>query len=76
MKKTEYVGGATAYYRAIIDGLDADKSVLKRLFNRGDYCAAYLNNPTENVIYPYIQGHKGFGIGKVASVKGIWLSCR
>lgn len=70
MRKPEYVGGATAYYRAIIDGLDADKSVLKRLFNRGDYCAAYLNNPTENVIYPYIQGHKGFGIGKVASVKG------
>ena len=70
MRKPEYVGGVTAYYRALLDGKKPDHSELERLFNRGDYCSAYLKNRTENVIYPYIQGHKGYKIGKVVSVKG------
>lgn len=70
MRKPEYVGGVTAYYRAILDNKKADHTEIERLFNRGDYCSAYLKNPTENVIYPYIQGHKGYKIGKVVSVNG------
>ena len=70
MRKPEYVGGVTAYYRAVLDGERADETIVKKLFNRGDYCAAYLDDPTENVIYPDIQGHKGLKIGNVASTRG------
>lgn len=69
MRKPEYIGGVVAHYRRLLDGEQSDETVIKRLFNRGDYCSAYLRNPTENVIYPYIQGHKGLKIGSVETVK-------
>ncbi|MBE5731434.1 MAG: U32 family peptidase [Clostridiales bacterium] len=70
MRRPEYVGEAVNAYKRILDGLPYDISNLEAMYNRGDYCTAHLFNPTENVIYPHIQGHIGKKIGKIVSLKG------
>lgn len=76
MRRPEYVGESTAVYREALNALDSNKKInldaatdrLKLVFNRGDYCEGYLRDATENVIYPYVQGHKGIKIGTVKTV--------
>jgi hypothetical protein len=48
------------------------------MYNRGDYCKAHIFNPTENVVFPHVQGHLGKKVGKVVSVKNgkALLSCK
>ena len=78
MRRAEYVGESVSVYRHAIESLGKynDYSVtdgeqqLKKIFNRGDYCRGYLHMPTENVIYPLVQGHKGVKIGTVEKVMG------
>lgn len=70
MRRAEYVGEATRHYKTLLSGSDDDVRDLNALFNRGNGCHAYLDNPTENVIYPNIQGHVGVKIGTVKSVNG------
>ena len=70
MRRPEYVGEAVYAYRRILDGKPYDISNLESMYNRGDYCTAHLFNPTENVIFPHIQGHIGKKIGKIVSLKG------
>ena len=78
MRRKEYVAESTSVYRQALDALAANKvpdteSLTKRLksvYNRGDYCSAYTCDPTEKVIYPLVQGHKGQKIGRVKSVHG------
>lgn len=70
MRRPEYVGEAVRHYKALVGGKQDSGENLKKLFNRGNSCTAYLNNQTENVIYPYTQGHMGVEIGKVTEVCG------
>lgn len=70
MRSTEYVAEATRIYRKALDGeriMEKDRDALKAVFNRGDYCAGYLQG--NQVIYPDMQGHKGVRIGKVTAVR-------
>ncbi|MDE6398673.1 MAG: U32 family peptidase, partial [Clostridiales bacterium] len=74
MRAAEYVAETVAVYRAAIDGKPYADGLqrLKKVFNRGDYCAAYTQNPTESVIYSKVQNHIGIPVGKVRAVrKGI-----
>ena len=79
MRRAAYVGETVRAYRNAIDcikenrkncSLDDDIIRLKSMFNRGDYCKAHLFAPTENIIYPYINGHIGQKIGVVEQVFG------
>lgn len=65
MRRAEYVGGTVKHYNDILDGLSPNNSNVKRLFNRGDYCQAYLQNHTPSIVYSSIQGHIGEKIGTV-----------
>ncbi len=70
MRRPEYVAVATKTYRNAIDGKPYNLNLLKAMFNRGDYTIAHLNDPTENVIFPKVQGHLGVKHGKVLTVNG------
>lgn len=72
MRTPEYVAETVSVYRSAIDGKrigieDIDR--LKRVFNRGDYCKAYLMDSTENIIYDKVQNNIGVKAGTVKSVK-------
>ncbi len=70
MRTPEYVAETVSVYRKAIDGVstESDLDRLKRVFNRGDYCKAYLLSPTENVIYSKVQNNIGVEAGTVAWV--------
>ncbi len=70
MRRAEYVAEATRHYKALLSGCTDSDKALKTLFNRGDGCNGYLNNPTENIIYPNIQAHIGTTFGTVKSITG------
>lgn len=70
MRRAEYVAEATRHYKALLSGCTDSDKALKTLFNRGDGCNGYLNNPTENIIYPNIQAHMGTTFGTVKSITG------
>ena len=70
MRRAEYVGEAVRHYKALLSGVVDSERNLDTLFNRGNGCHAYLDNPTENVIYPNVQGHIGVKTGVVKLVKG------
>ncbi len=67
MRSPEYVYAATSYYRAIMDGKDADASPMKRAYNRGDYTDGYAFGWNPSVRYPIANGHIGESVGKVTS---------
>lgn len=70
LRKVEYVSEVTRIYRKALDGdpiSDSDRDVLKLVFNRGDFCAGYLDG--NDLIYPYMQGHKGVSVGEVTAVR-------
>lgn len=76
MRRPEYVGESVAIYKKATERLlekdcgfsPDDMMRLKKIYNRGDYCNGYIGNPTENVVYPQVQGHKGIKIGTVEKV--------
>lgn len=70
LKRKEYVGEVTRLYKkALSQPLDADDAArLKLLFNRGEFCAAYLAG--KDVVYPALQSHLGLKVGRVTSVVG------
>lgn len=70
MRRAEYVGEAVRHYKALLSGIADSGRELDALFNRGNGCHAYIDNPTENIIYPNVQGHIGVKTGVVKSVKG------
>lgn len=70
MRRPEYVGEAVRYYKLLTHGKSPSDYALKGLFNRGEGCVGYLNNPTENVIYPTSQNHIGTNIGRVYALNG------
>lgn len=77
MRRPEYVGEAVCAYRKLLDNISYREENLSAMYNRGDYCTAHNFNPTENIIYPNIQGHMGKRVGKVVSLKNnkAMLSC-
>lgn len=77
MRRSEYVGSVVSLYRKILDGKKYSLDDVKLMYNRGDYTQVHLKNPTNNVIYPYAQGHIGLKQGKVLSINGKFakLSC-
>lgn len=77
MRRAEYVGESVAVYKRVLHACLQDKNYdavtetakLKKLYNRGNYCRGYLTAPSENVVFPFIQGHMGFKIGTVKNVE-------
>lgn len=64
LKRNEYVAGTVREYRKALDiGFNNDLTVLKRLFNRGEYTKGY--GLDDKIIYSYAPNHIGVNAGKV-----------
>lgn len=72
LRTPEYVAETVSVFKKALSVKPDGNSLirLKKVFNRGNYCGAYLKKPTENVIYSVAQNNIGFSIGKVSAVKG------
>lgn len=65
MRSEEYVSQAVSVYKSNMPK-DEAVSALKAVFNRGDYCGAYLDDDASfNVVYRKTQGNIGTHIGKI-----------
>ncbi len=75
-RRKEYVGQAVEVYKKAIDEnivSAQDKTNLKKMFNRGDYTDGYLyTTDTNQIMYPYVQGHKGIECSKISGIKNIF----
>lgn len=70
MRSAEYAYRAVSVYKSNMPA-NAAKNALKSVFNRGDYCTAYLiDNAPFNVVYPQTQSNIGILIGKLDKVNG------
>lgn len=69
MRRPEYVGEAVYCYRCALDKIPYDKSRIAKMFNRGNYTKAYIDNPKNDVIYHQSQNHIGYRVGKVLGIK-------
>lgn len=76
MRRAEYVGEAVRHYKDLILGKKSSQNALYSIYNRGDFCHGYLDNPTESLIYPKLQGHKGVDIGRVVKINGKFAQLR
>lgn len=72
MRRAEYVGSAVHYYRAILDGNNAQPllSDLKRTYNRGNYTKGLAFGQDKRLLSTAIQGHLGEKVGVVKVVNG------
>ncbi|MEG1922956.1 MAG: DUF3656 domain-containing protein [Clostridia bacterium] len=71
-RRSEYVAQCVKSYKYAQNNNyqinNNDMINLKKLFNRGDYTNGYaFDNATNKLMSPFIQGHKGFCIGKITS---------
>ena len=75
LRRSEYAAAAVKYYRALVDGKDADSAftLLKRAFNRGDYCEGLGFGQKRNFLSRAVQGHIGEEIGEVTITKRGYL---
>ncbi len=73
MRRSEYVGAAVKYYRALLDGGDQDTafSLLRRTYNRGDYTLGLAFGQEKDFLSRGVQGHIGEQIGRVTFRHGI-----
>ncbi len=70
MRSTEYVAQAVRVYKSQMPKNDADNA-LKAVFNRGNYCSAYLDDGAPfRVVYSKSQSNIGVSIGKIDKVSG------
>lgn len=70
MRSEEYVAQAVRVYKSNMPPIEAKKA-LSSVYNRGDYCSAYLDEGAQfNVIYPSSQSNIGRSIGKVERISG------
>ena len=77
-RRAEYVAQATDCYIRTLNGRGSsqDLSLLKRVYNRGDYTKGYAYSFTAtDLIDSGIQGHKGERIGTVKAVSGQNVYC-
>lgn len=78
MRRAEYVGAATRYYRSILDGASTQTlsfalSDLKRTYNRGNYTKGLAFLQDKRFLSPKVQGHIGEKVGVVKVVNGNYL---
>lgn len=72
MRSSEYVAEACDIYSRAMRGETVTNAIprLQTVFNRGDYCSAYLDSPTGfSITYPSIQGNLGAPCGTVSAIK-------
>lgn len=70
MRSDEYVAQAVSVYKFAMPSKSA-VNALKSVYNRGDYCRAYLDENAEfNVIHSKSQANIGKSIGKIDTVRG------
>lgn len=70
MRSDEYVAQAVRVYKSSM-AINSAERALKAVFNRGDYCTAYMEeNAAFNVIYDKAQGNIGIKVGNIAKVNG------
>lgn len=70
MRSEEYVAQAVSVYKSAMPAETAVKA-LKSVYNRGDYCSAYLDKNAEfRVIYAKSQANIGISVGKIDKVAG------
>ena len=76
MRRPEYAAAAVKYYRALLDGGDAERafSALKRAYNRGDYTEGLPFGQTGGFLSRRVQGHIGEEVGFIgASGRGYFV---
>lgn len=73
LKRPEYVGAVTGYYRALLDGEHPNREQLLTIYNRGGFSQGYYGK--EPIIYKKDPTHIGIEIGTVVGtlVKGGFL---
>ncbi len=70
MRSSEYVSQAVRVYKSQMPTDDAVRA-LKSVFNRGNYCSAYLDDNAQfRIVYPKSQSNIGVSIGKIDKVSG------
>ena len=70
MRSEEYVAQAVRVYKSSMP-YDKALNALKSVYNRGDYCTAYLHGGAQfNVIYAKSQANIGKYIGKIDKTQG------
>ncbi len=70
MRSPEYVAQAVKVYKS---AMPAEKAVqaLKSVYNRGDYCTAYLEEGAPfRVVYPKSQANIGVSVGNIERING------
>ena len=76
MRSEEYVAQAVRVYKSSMPAKMALKA-LKSVYNRGDYCSAYLDENAEfKVIHAKSQSNIGISVGKIDKVSGKKLSVK
>lgn len=75
MRRPEYVGAATRYYRLLLEKaeqktLSSALSDLKRTYNRGNYTKGLAFSQDKRFLSPLVQGHIGEKVGVVKVVNG------
>ncbi|WP_459130132.1 peptidase U32 family protein [Guggenheimella bovis] len=70
MRSPEYVYEAVRYYRDLLDGKDADPSMLQLAFSRGEFTNNYLEGIHDHTLMSETQKKTGIPIG---TVKGGFL---
>lgn len=70
MRSDEYVSQAVRVYKSAMPTNEA-VGALKAVFNRGDYCTAYMDaDAPYNIIYEKVQANIGSSVGKIDCVRG------
>lgn len=70
MRSDEYVYQSVRVYKSSLPSEQA-REELKSVFNRGDYCSAYLDDNAQfRVVYPKSQANIGKSVGKIDKVRG------
>lgn len=76
MRSEEYVAQAVRVYKSSMPAMTALKA-LKSVYNRGDYCSAYLDENAEfKVIHAKSQSNIGISVGKIDKVSGKKISVK
>ncbi|MDR3185677.1 MAG: U32 family peptidase [Christensenellaceae bacterium] len=71
LRRSEYTAQTTLSYKNVMDNVSTPKkelSMLKRIFNRGDFCRGYIYSDTLDIMSLDISSHIGERCGSVSRV--------
>ncbi|MDR2266049.1 MAG: U32 family peptidase [Christensenellaceae bacterium] len=71
MRRPEYAAQTTLSYKAVYENTSTPKQeypLLRRIYNRGNFCAGYIYSDTLEIMSTNVQGHLGDRCGKVLKV--------